>query len=157
MQPIGWRGGVPEEDNQGRLDKAAKSRGRKRRAWTCGDRWNISNEPRNGKVTLPLPPSQVGPRRERGSASIHRYVHGRHFVPDEVSVYVCEQHRPVGLEVPAAFWNDVVGRGRFSREAAPIRQTPKPSRGLVPFISALANCPIILDGRWPIVSAKYQL
>lgn len=55
-------------------------------------------------------------------------VHSRHFVPDEVSVYVCEQHRPVGLEVPGAFWNDVVGRGRFSPGATGIRQTPGPCR-----------------------------
>lgn len=59
----------------------------------------------------------------------------------------------LGLEVPRAFWNDVVGRGRFSPGRLEYdRQTP---RGLPPFISALANCPIILDGRWPIVSAKY--
>lgn len=86
--------------------------------------------------------------------SWHVYTRERHFVPDEVSVYVCEQHRPVGLEVPRAFWNDVVGRGPFQPGAARVRRAP---RGSPPFISALANCPIILDGRWPIVSAEHQL
>lgn len=49
-------------------------------------------------------------------------IYERHFVPDEVGVYVCEQHRPVGLEVPGAFWNDVVGHGRFGPGAPRIRQ-----------------------------------
>ncbi|KYN09932.1 hypothetical protein ALC57_17929 [Trachymyrmex cornetzi] len=80
----------------------------------------------------------------------NQHIYERHFVPDEVGVYVCEQHRPVGLEVPEAFWNDVVGRGRFGRGALRIRQRPRPEPRLVPLISALANCSIILDGRWPI-------
>lgn len=91
-----------------------------------------------------------------------QHIYERHFVPDEVGVYVCEQHRPVGLEVPGAFWNDVVGRGRFGPGAHRIRETearawlgsPPP---LPPLISALANCSIILDSRWPIVRTRYQL
>jgi len=59
--------------------------------------------------------------------------------------------------VPEAFWNDVVGRGRFGRGAPRIRQRPRPEPRLVPLISALANCSIILDGRWPIVRTRYRL
>lgn len=65
----------------------------------CYSKWPSNN--------LPPPPLTCPPTRGT-------YTRERHFVPDEVSVYVCEQHRPVGLEVPRAFWNDVVGRGRFS-------------------------------------------
>lgn len=87
-----------------------------------------------------------------------QHIYERHFVPDEVGVYVCEQHRPVGLEVPEAFWNDVVGRGRFwPRGTSNTTERPRPERRLVPLISALANCSIILNGRWPIVWTRYQL
>lgn len=92
------------------------------------------------------------PRRTRWP---DQHIYERHFVPDEVGVYVCEQHRPVGLEVPEAFWNDVVGRGRFGPGASRIRQRSRPEPRLVPLISALANCSIILDGRWPIVWTRY--
>lgn len=88
--------------------EAAKKGGQKRAADRCP---TISNVTRNGQVTTslspPFPPLTCPPTRGT-------YTRERHFVPDEVSVYVCEQHRPVGLEVPRAFWNDVVGRGRFS-------------------------------------------
>lgn len=69
----------------------------------CYSKWPSNNLP----LPPPSPPLTCPPTRGT-------YTRERHFVPDEVSVYVCEQHRPVGLEVPRAFWNDVVGRGRFS-------------------------------------------
>lgn len=78
-----------------------------------------------------------------------QHIYERHFVPDEVGVYVCEQHRPVGLEVPEAFWNDVVGRGRFGRGALRIRQRPRPEPRWFPLYRLSPTAPLfsMADGQ----------
>lgn len=48
--------------------------------------------------------SRFSRRRTVRRAAPDQHIRERHFVPDEVGVYVCEQHRPVGLEVPEASW-----------------------------------------------------
>lgn len=89
----------------------------KNEPWTSiGEHFECASKWQTNPLLLPTFPLLPSHFVVQNRDSVHRYVHERHFVPDEVSVYVCEQHRPVGLEVPGAFWNDVVGRGRFSPE-----------------------------------------
>lgn len=71
-----------------------------------------------------------------------QHIYERHFVPDEVGVYVCEQHRPVGLEVPEAFWNDVVGRGRFGPGALEYDRDRGPSRAWFPLYRLSPTAPL---------------
>lgn len=88
--------------------RSERSRGGKKSRGSCP---TISNVTRNGEVTTPFPLLPTCPPR-LVVARIHESV--TLSLTKLAFTYASSIVRSVGLEVPRAFWNDVVGRGRFS-------------------------------------------